>query len=122
MQKMCFDYCDINFKTFIMLNIFMDNTNPPPPPPLPPLPPPPPNPPIFIILLTCSIPVVGMYSQLECKTVDPDQMASSEASWSGSTVFSKKIDAGSTGQELISCRNSDFYILPGMSLTISRGS
>ena len=30
--------------------------------------------------------------------VDPDQMASLEASWSGSSVFSKKINPGSAGQ------------------------
>ena len=33
-------------------------------------------------------------------SVDPDQMASSEVSWSGSTLFSKKIIPGSVGQGL----------------------
>ena len=44
------------------------------------------------ILLTCSIPVVSIdiFSIRVENRVDPDQMASSEASWSGSTVFSKK--------------------------------
>ena len=38
------------------------------------------------------------------KNVDPDQMASSEASCSGSTVFfKKKINTGSAGQRLILC-------------------
>ena len=32
---------------------------------------------------------------------DPDHMASSEANWSGSTVFSKTINMCSTGQGLI---------------------
>ena len=45
--------------------------------------------PIFI-LLTCSIPRISIYFQSQWKTVDPDQMASSEASWSGSRMFSKK--------------------------------
>ena len=30
-----------------------------------------------------------MNSLLYCKTVDPDQLASSEVSWSGSSLFSK---------------------------------
>ena len=44
----------------------------------------------FFILLTYSILVVSMYLQAEWKNVDPDQMASLEAIWSGSTVFPKK--------------------------------
>ena len=34
----------------------------------------------IIMLLTCSIPVISMYFLWEWKTVDPEQMASSEAS------------------------------------------
>ena len=47
--------------------------------------------PIFI-LLTCSIPVVSIiiFSISLDNAVDPDQMASSEASQSGSTVFTKR--------------------------------
>ena len=50
--------------------------------------------PIFISL-TCSIPVVSMYYQSRVEnSVDPYQMASLEAIWSGSTVFSKKEKSG----------------------------
>ena len=44
----------------------------------------------------CHIPV---FNQSE-NSVDGDRMALSEASLSGSTVFSKKINPGSAGQEL----------------------
>ena len=44
---------------------------------------------LIFILLTCYTLVVGMHFQCE-NSVDPDQMAFSEASWYGSTVFSEK--------------------------------
>ena len=46
--------------------------------------------PIFT-LLTCSIPAISKHLQAEWKTADHDQMASLEASWSGSTVFQIRI-------------------------------
>ena len=36
-------------------------------------------------------------------SVNPDQMASSEANWSGSTVFENEINPGSAGQGLTLC-------------------
>ena len=44
------------------------------------------------MLLTCSIPIVSMFFSIILEnSVDPDQMASSEDSWSGFTVFSKQV-------------------------------
>ena len=45
-------------------------------------------------LSTYSIQVVSIYSIRVENSVDPDQMASLEASWSGSTMFSKKDNTG----------------------------
>ena len=44
---------------------------------------------LTFFILTYSIPVVSKYLRVE-NSVDPDQLASSEASWSVSTVFSKE--------------------------------
>ena len=45
----------------------------------------------IVIVLICRIPVVCMFFQSKDEnSVDPDQMAATEAIWSGSTVFSEK--------------------------------
>ena len=36
----------------------------------------------------------------KCDSADPDQLASSEANWSVSTLFAKGVYLGSAGQEL----------------------
>ena len=49
----------------------------------------------------------GMYFQSEWKTVDPDQMASSEASWSGSAVFTNQDKSGLSRTRV----NEEFWLL-----------
>ena len=63
---------------------------------------------LIFTLLTRSIPVVSIdiFSIRVENSVDPDQMASDEAIWSGSTVLSKSINPRSAGQGLICYCNS----------------
>ena len=55
---------------------------------------------LTLIQLTCRIPIICVYSRVEnCE--DPDQIASSEASWlQDLQCFQKRINLGSTGQGL----------------------
>ena len=55
----------------------------------------------ILILLTFSIPVEACIFNQSGNTSDPDQMALSEASRSGSTVFSKNDNSNLAGQRSI---------------------
>ena len=71
---------DVNTLIYVMLNIFKHDI-----------------PPQFLCALARCKHVLSMGVG---NSVQPDQMASPEASWSGSTLFLKRINLNSTGQVL----------------------
>ena len=54
------------------------------------------------------------YYQFTCcieNSEDPDQLASSEASWSGSTLFTRELKSGFILFESVNCLSTDRYKL-----------